>query len=557
MKPRCLRAALPLFTAFLLTSVLLASILLTGCAGQKRPPEATVLSSFSTADFSGPANCATCHNALKDRSGADVSMPGTWRSTMMANAAKDPVWQAKVSSEVARLPELRAEIEKKCTTCHMPMAKTQAEVEGQPVAALDEGFYNAQHPLHPAAIDGVSCTLCHQVQDENLHSPESFSGGFLVDTSTDAPERIIFGPYPQPVGQQMQSMSGFTPAYSEHMQTAEHCGTCHNLYTPYVDAQGKVLGEFPEQTPYTEWQHSRYSADTTSCQTCHMPLADGGVVISIIPGNTPAREPFFKHYFVGGNAFMTRILADWGADLEVTADPEHLQATEARAVEQIQNDTARLALERAALEDGTLTAALRVSPLTGHKFPTSFPTRRAWLHVTITDAKGRVIFESGKPQGDGSIAGNAADADPAAYEPHYDRITQADQVQIYEPIMGNSDGQVTYTLLRAGQYLKDNRLLPEGADKAALPHDIAVYGEAAADANFTGGSDQITYAVDVSQANGPFTVSAELLYEPLSFRFVQDMLTDKTPLTERFAGYYQAADKTPLRVTAIEPVTVK
>ncbi len=36
-------------------------------------------------------------------------------------------------------------------------------------------------------------------------------------------------------------------------------------------------------------------------------------------------------------------------------------------------------------------------------------------------------------------------------------------------------------------------------------------------------------------------------------QFVQDLLRDKTPLTERFAGYYAATDKTPLRVAAIEP----
>jgi hypothetical protein len=520
----------------------------------RNPAQNTMLSRFTTADFSGPSVCAGCHIRLRDAAGADVSMPTAWRSTMMANSGKDPVWQAKVSSEVARFPALQEVIEKKCVTCHMPMGKTQAEVNGQAVTALGDGFYDPAHPLHAAAMDGVSCTLCHQIRDVGLGEMESFSGGYTVDTSTVAPYRPLFGPYQQPVARQMQNRSGFTPAYGAHMLSAEHCATCHNLYTPYVDAQGNILGEFPEQMPYTEWLYSRFGAETTSCQSCHMPEAQGSVVISVTPGRLAPRQPFYQHFFVGGNAFMLKVLADWGADLEVTADPAHWNTTMARVTDQISQDTANLRLESLGRENGWLRAELEVTALTGHKFPTSFPSRRAWLHVTVADAAGQVFFESGKPNADGSIAGNAADTDPATFEPHYDVITQPDQVQIYEPIMGDNEGQVTYTLLRGAIYLKDNRLLPAGADKAGLPADIGVYGAARDDPSFVGGSDLVTYQVDVAGVTGPFTFSAELLYEPLSYRFVQDLLADGTPLTERFAGYYGATDRAPLRVAAIAPV---
>lgn len=52
-------------------------------------------------------------------------------------------------------------------------------------------------------------------------------------------------------------------------------------------------------------------------------------------------------------------------------------------------------------------------------------------------------------------------------------------------------------------------------------------------------------------------MSAERLCEPLSYRFVQDMLADETELTERFGGYYGETDRAPLVVVAIEPVTVR
>jgi hypothetical protein len=100
-------------------------------------------------------------------------------------------------------------------------------------------------------------------------------------------------------------------------------------------------------------------------------------------------------------------------------------------------------------------------------------------------------------------------------------------------------------------------LIPPGTPKADLPEDIAVYGNAASDSNFISGGDLVTYQIDVSNAEGPFTINAELLYETLSYRFVQDLLKDKTSLTNRFGTYYQMADKTPLVVAEIGPTTIR
>jgi hypothetical protein len=124
-----------------------------------------------------------------------------------------------------------------------------------------------------------------------------------------------------------------------------------------------------------------------------------------------------------------------------------------------------------------------------------------------------------------SIQGCDADLDPVGFEPHYDVITSPDQVQIYEGIMGNTDGQATYTLLRASQFLKDNRLLPTGFDKAAAPSDVATIGEAANDVNFIGGSDQISYRIS-GLSNGRYTISVELLEQKVSYAFFQDLLKD-------------------------------
>ncbi len=67
------------------------------------------------------------------------------------------------------------------------------------------------------------------------------------------------------------------------------------------------------------------------------------------------------------------------------------------------------------------------------------------------------------------------------FEPHHSEITSPQQVEIFEPILGDSQGKVTTGLLNAVGYLKDNRLLPAGFDKRSAEKDIAVVGEAADD----------------------------------------------------------------------------
>ena len=185
----------------------------------------------------------------------------------------------------------------------------------------------------------------------------------------------------------------------------------------------------------------------------------------------------------------------------------------------------------------------------GHKLPSAYPSRRAWLHLTVRDANHQIIFESGTYNENGSIVDNDNDADPLLVEPHYDVITQPDQVQIYEAVMGDTTGKPTTVLLLASTYLKDNRLLPDGFDKTTAPPQVAVHGEAAADTNFVGGSDRITYQITVGSATGPFTVEAELVYQTLGFRWADNLREyedpEKAPEIVSFLKYYAAVPNLP------------
>src|SRR5512143_1279588 len=61
---------------------------------------------FATSD-----NCIACHNGLVTQEGEDVSIGRMWRSTMMANAARDPYFHAGVRREITDHPTLAAEIQ--------------------------------------------------------------------------------------------------------------------------------------------------------------------------------------------------------------------------------------------------------------------------------------------------------------------------------------------------------------------------------------------------------------------------------------------------------------
>jgi hypothetical protein len=166
----------------------------------------------------------------------------------------------------------------------------------------------------------------------------------------------------------------------------------------------------------------------------------------------------------------------------------------------------------------------------------------------VRNGAGRTIFQSGRFNVDGSIAGNDNDRDMTRFEPHHQIIDDPDMVQIYEPIMGDINGRVTTVLLSGVRYLKDNRLLPDGFDKHTADKDCGVFGKAAEDDNFNAAGDQIIYQIPVGDGNGPFLVTAELWYQPIGFRWAQNLRDKDSEESRRFIGYYKAFASTSAKI---------
>ncbi len=206
----------------------------------------------------------------------------------------------------------------------------------------------------------------------------------------------------------------------------------------------------------------------------------------------------------------------------------------------MQTATATVSVTGARVAGGMLDLDVAVRNLTGHKFPTGYPARRAWLHVVVRDRDGRAVFESGAVTASGAIEGNDNDIDAAKYEPHHDDIRSAADVQVYESMMVDAAGTVTTGLLKGTRFVKDNRLLPRGFDKSTATADIAVRGEAFADRDFTADGDRVRYHVDVGGATGPLQATVELRYQPIAFRWAQNLKPYDADEPRRFVSYFDA-----------------
>lgn len=506
--------------------------------------QAALKPKFQTSD-----RCVACHNGLKTPTGRDVSIGLAWRASIMANSSRDPYWQASVRRETMDHPAAAHDIEDECAICHMPITRYEAKELSQKSDVFSFlPFYS--HPESSAAEDGVTCSVCHQISKEKLGTRESFNGGFVVATPPSKHDRPEYGPFEVTKAHQQimdSSTGGFLPVLAEHIRDSALCGSCHQLYTTALDAGGKQIGTLPEQMPYLEWLHSDYPGAFT-CQACHMPEVDEPVQISSVLG--PPRTAVRHHVFTGGNFLMLRMLNRYRAELNVAALPQELDAAAEGTLAFLQSQAARVSVRKMEAVSGRLEAEVLVENQTGHKLPTAYPSRRAWLHFVVRDANGKTVFESGALNPDGSIQGNDNDADKTRYEPHYREISSSDQVQIYEPILGEADGKVTTGLIGAVVYLKDNRLLPTGFDKKTAEKDIAVAGDAVDDPNFTGGSDMVLYSVPIGDASGPFHIEVELWYQPIGYRWAHNLDSYKATETQRFVSYYDSMAATTATVLA-------
>lgn len=515
--------------------------------------------------------CSECHSASdfssanRDEQNRPVGLYELWSASAMGNAARDPLFRAALANEIARAPAAGATISSVCLSCHAPMARvTQKRVDGGPTTLGDVYAASDQGEL---ARDGVSCTLCHQVQASNLGQEASYSAGYLVGAT-----REIFGPYAAPFAMPMRARVGFTPVQGLHVQESSLCGSCHTLVTESFTAGGVATGHrMGEQLTYLEWRHSAFSTEgggstPASCQSCHMPDVQGdGMPLATRLAHRPdgadfppigARGPFSRHSFVGANTLLPRLLKQGRALLNPAASDLALEAAEQRARDLLRQRTATLTVVDPQRAERSLSFRVHVENRVGHKLPSGYPSRRLFLQVRVLDAKGRSLFELGAVDRAGRLV--AADGTPLPAElhggpahPHRTRITSDEQAIVWESVMSDGHGAPSYELLAAEGFIKDNRLLPRGhADATTGPLSTAPVG--VDDTDFVAGSDDVAFTLS-SLSEAPARIEVRLLYQTLSPRYQDELLTRDTAEAVALRGML---DETGLAPELIAEATV-
>ena len=428
------------------------------------------------------STCRTCHSGLTTASGESYAAHDTWAPSMLANAARDPLFLATVSVAEQDAPG----IGQRCFRCHSPTAFTNGHAA---TGMLDRTTGD---------LDGVHCDTCHRA----VPAPDGMPGRNGELYFNDGAE----GMAPPRLGPRSDAATNMrhTSAQSDFLRSSELCGTCHELDHPTrnrVSLTGEDMGyRLPLQTTYSEWLGSDYARGATAqtCQSCHMPEASPLEALRAArAGGAPDRMGVRRHDLHAANA--------WGMDLLRAAFPGESDAafTAARTrIEATLRSSARVEIVEApatASPGAAVRVRVRVTNLTGHKLPTGYEDARVmWLELRV---------------GDTVVSGAYAN----------DELVEDNQARIYRLQLGRREGSglvANEFVARHEAVLEDTRIPPRGSRPEAR---IAPVGR-----DYAGGPDgtlrhwdETTYTVTLPTTGASVPITARLMYRSTTRHYVE------------------------------------
>jgi len=411
--------------------------------------------------------CIGCHDATTNNAAQpnmtyvpvgtqtylNLSPYGEWRASMMGLAGRDPIFFAQVESERALFPELAAQIDNKCFSCHGVMGQRQLAHDSNSTVPFTNNIVSDIPPNNQAnygalARDGISCMVCHRISPEGLGTPASYTGQFKLGSNDE-----LYGPYEDVVTLPMKHALGIEPkkTKADQIKSSALCGSCHIVITPVL-SDGGASAPNPindpkqtshEQSTYFEWRNSIYSDESKpvprtakTCQQCHMPgdyrgdplkfrigsiedntfpftdnrAPDKEITMKIRGSDTPdnTSDPnnrYSRHTLVGVNLFGMRMFRQYYDSIGLRyTDPmavfgnplPGMVLSEQASMTQATKDTADVELVSVNKTGTTLEVRVRVTNKAGHKLPSGVGFRRAFIEFQVTDQQGQPLWASGR-----------------------------------------------------------------------------------------------------------------------------------------------------------------
>ena len=425
-----------------------------------------------------PDKCDNCHGGYDQA----VEPAFNWRGSMMAQAARDPLFYACLTISNQDVPDAGD----LCIRCHAPAGW----LEGRSVPTDGSALNNNDR-------EGVQCDFCHKLvkptplgvnpyPDDPVYSANTYDADqAYLATLSDIPPTSANGMY---IADANNAKRGpFTDAAARHQmyyspfhKEAGLCGTCHDVSNPAFvrNADGTYWPNdwgtpspnfnpytmFPIERTYSEWLMSAYNTTegvyapqfggnkqyVSTCQDCHMRDVSG---YGCNKKGAPWRDNLPLHDMTGGNTFIPIIIEQ---AFPGETNSAALQVGIQRAADMLQKAAT---LELNVEPNGTdYLATVNVTNKTGHKLPSGYPEgRRIWINLKVYDENGSLIKESG------------------AYDSETAVLTHDAEVKIYEIKPGLSADLAAELQMEPGpsfhfvlnnRVYSDNRIPPQGFTNA-------------------------------------------------------------------------------------------
>ncbi len=386
------------------------------------------------------ASCQNCHQqAFQDWSESNHRLMGN----------SHPYY--KVVQALARETEGEA-FGQWCQGCHMPQQVMNGQQDLPKGSHMFEqggaSLIAAHQKGEPVVEEGTGCVLCHRITRlEDAGGNSAFTVN-LKDRESYVFEDAAGGSLQHWLAErQINARPAMHKAsyQKDFYRDAALCKSCHNEFAPGTGAN--IVNT------WDEWENSSFAkaedpAKRRTCIDCHMnpePGNGGAPVAGQSTENGTMKARLYRHNFTGAQHQLVGLRS-------ATLEQESLALLRSSA-------TLSARIEQGAASPQLVVRVANTGA--GHALPTGVADfRELWLELTVTDASGKLVLQSGQPV-DGAVPEDA---------------------RLFRKVFGDAEGKpVGLKFWRYAKLLEDTRIPADGWRDEAWPLPADAQGPFKAD----------------------------------------------------------------------------